>query len=113
MLLHIWVHKICNLYPKSYRLWRITEIEVFKLFLQHELYLSNESVMGHLPSSLWNILLKTKPFFNAYSILFFFSLYSPYLLLLMWLLFNQIYFFILAWKQMGSGMLGSVNKQDA
>lgn len=34
--------------------------------------LSNEAVMDHVPSSVWNILLKIKPSFHAYSIRFFF-----------------------------------------
>lgn len=69
------MHNICNLYPQSYILWHITEIEVCKPFLEHELYLSNEAVMGHLPSSLWSILLKTKPFF-MHTIFYFSSLFT-------------------------------------
>lgn len=70
------MYNICNLHPKSYILCHITEIEVFTPFLEHELYLSNEAVMDHLPSSLWNKLLKINPFFNTYDIFFFFFFYS-------------------------------------
>lgn len=44
-------------------------------------------------------------------VFYFSSLFTVlYLFLLMWLLFNQIELFILAWKGIGSRMLGSVNK---
>lgn len=69
--------------------------------------------MDHVPSSTWNILLKIKPSFNAYSIRFFFFFTLLYLFLLMWLLCYPICLFIFAWKQIGSGMSGSVNEQDA
>lgn len=114
MYTDISVYNICNLNPKSYILCHITEIEVFKPFLEHELYLSNEAVMDHLPSSSWNVLLKINPFFNAYSIFFFFFFLQCFIFFIdNDFFFSEICLFILAWKQIGSGMLGSGNKQDA
>lgn len=90
--------------------WHITETGVLKLFLQHEFYLGNEAATDHLPSSFCNMLLKIKPFL-MHTVLQF-SLYSALSFLLIWILLNQIQLFTLAWKQIGSGMLGPVNKQD-
>lgn len=57
--------------------------------------------MDDPPCSLWNVLLKTK-LFLMHVVFYFSSLLTVlYPFLLMWLLLNQIYSFILAWKQIG------------
>lgn len=68
--------------------------------------------MDHSPCSLWNVLLKLK--FLKMQVVFIFLLsLRLYLFLIMWFLFNQTNLLLLAWKQIGSRMLRSVNKQVA